>query len=72
MGKGFSDGRREFLRGLGRSAMLGGLLLGAGALIRREHAERPLETCASDGICRNCRDLRDCGLPQALSFKQSR
>ena len=71
MGKGYSEDRREFLRGLGRVALMGGLIIGAGWLIRREETGRRIETCTSDGICRNCRDLKDCGLPQALSYRQS-
>lgn len=72
MGKGYSEDRREFLRGLGRVALLGGLIVGAGSLIRREETARRIETCASDGICRNCRNLRDCGLPQALSYRRAK
>lgn len=72
MGKGYSEDRRDFLRGFGRVALLGGLIIGAGSLIRREETDRRIETCAGDGICRNCRDLTDCRLPQAISYRQAK
>lgn len=69
MSKGYRGDRREFLKSVGRYAALGGLVFGLGMLVKGSD-DRPLDTCVSDGICRNCADLKNCGLPQALSFKQ--
>ncbi|MCX6345333.1 MAG: hypothetical protein NT018_09720 [Armatimonadetes bacterium] len=69
MSKKYSENRREFLRSLGRGATLGLLVLGGGSLMKK--GDKPIETCVSDGICSNCSDLKACGLPQALSYRQS-
>lgn len=69
MSKGYREDRREFLKSMGRWAALGGLTLGIGMLVKKSD-DRPIETCVSDGICRKCADLKNCGLPQAISFKQ--
>ena len=68
MKRGYSKDRREFLRGLGRGAGLGALLLGAGVLMDRPGSTN--EECINSGICRGCSVFRDCGLPQALSAKE--
>ncbi len=67
MDKEHSKERREFLRSLGRGATLGLLGLGGGFLVKK--ADKPIETCVTDGICSNCSDLKACGLPAALSYK---
>lgn len=59
--------RREFLRNLARFATAGILALGGGWLAIRKHGEQ----CAGDGICRECRELQGCILPQALSTRQA-
>lgn len=59
--------RRDFLRGVLRILLLGGLGAGIAALIAR-----PCETCVNAGICRGCAAFDDCGLPQALSAKQAK
>lgn len=61
--------RRELLKSAFRVAALGALSGGAAALIGRP---KKIEKCIADGICTSCRSLADCGLPQALSVKQSR
>lgn len=58
--------RRNFLRGLARTALLSCAVIGIGGLMTRRG-----ESCTSNGICRGCPTLRDCGLPQALSLKQA-
>ncbi len=68
MKRSYSPDRREFLRGLGRGAGLGALLLGAGVLMERPGSAN--EECINTGICRGCSAFRGCGLPQALSAKE--
>jgi hypothetical protein len=45
------------------------MLFGTGALVARP--KKHGETCIADGICSRCSILNECGLPQALSAKQS-
>ncbi len=68
MKRTYSKNRREFLRGLGRGAGLGALLLGVGVLVERPGSMN--EECVNSGICRGCSAFRGCGLPQALSAKE--
>ena len=63
--------RREFLRGGLRVALLGGVAVVTGTLARRSPQRLPGQTCVSDGLCRGCAVADDCGLPQALSFRQA-
>jgi hypothetical protein len=69
--------RREFLKTIGRFGALGALsLLGIKALSglfsgsAGDGGRIPNQSCRSDGICPRCPVSADCGLPQALSFKQ--
>ena len=59
--------RREFLRGGARLAAFTAL----GALVARSAGRLPGQTCVNSGICRPCPNSADCGLPQALSFRQA-
>jgi hypothetical protein len=62
--------RREFLKKIGRYAILTGLFAGAGILLGRKRVTpKPLQTCINRGICRGCSVLEDCTLPAALSMK---
>jgi hypothetical protein len=63
--------RREFLRGGLRYALLAGVGMAAATLARRRCDELPGQGCISDGLCRGCAVLGDCGLPQAQSFRQA-
>ena len=70
--------RREFFRGLLRTAALAGLGLAGGALAARaalpgNGGGAPLreQSCINRGICRGCQAFPDCGLPQALSAKDA-
>lgn len=69
MSKEYREDRREFLRSVGRKAIAGLLVFGTGSLIAKKSA-KSIEECTRDGICRGCGDLADCGLPQALSYKE--
>jgi hypothetical protein len=66
-GAGSSVSRRAFLLMLARGLVAGSLLAVIGVLMTKHGAE----TCQSNGICRDCTELADCGLPQALSVKQT-
>ena len=57
--------RRCFFRSLGRYLAAGAVTLGVGSLVAR-----PGETCTQQGVCRGCRALDECHLPQALSLKR--
>ena len=58
--------RRQFLRGLGRGAVLASLAAAA-LLARRKRQGASGESCTDRGICRSCASLGSCGLPQAYS-----
>ncbi|MEA3368518.1 MAG: hypothetical protein U9R68_10455 [Planctomycetota bacterium] len=58
--------RRAFLRGLVRWPTLAGLgALGAYLATRTGEPAQAGETCINHGLCRGCRALPRCGLPQA-------
>jgi hypothetical protein len=61
--------RREFLRGGARYALVAGVAAVSAVLVRKRVAGLPDQECLNEGICRACTALGDCGLPQALSFK---
>ena len=63
--------RREFLHGGARYAALAGITAVVAAIAGRRDDTLPGQTCVSNGLCRGCAVVVDCGLPQALSFKQA-
>ena len=66
MSEPIDEGRRDFLRTLGRYGLV--LLLGGGlGALTMRHGEK----CLNQGICRGCRAFGDCHLPQALSAKEA-
>ena len=67
----YAANRREFLRGGARYALLAGLAAVSAVLVKRSGASLSGQTCINQGICRGCGAVGDCGLPQALSFKQA-
>jgi hypothetical protein len=64
--------RREFFCDLARGLALGGLALLSASLAARSWSKAGPQDCTEDGICRDCRSLDRCRLPQALSAKQAR
>jgi len=65
--------RREFLRDAVRYPILIALGLVAGRLLARR-ASGPLhpdETCMNRGLCRDCRRMAGCPLPQAVMLRQA-
>jgi hypothetical protein len=63
--------RREFLRGGARYTLLAGLAVVSALLARKRGAALSGQTCVNNSICRGCNVVGNCGLPQALSFKQA-
>ena len=65
-------GRREFLRGGARCALLAGLAAVSAVLAKRSGGKLSGQTCVNQGICSGCTAYAGCGLPQALSRKQAK
>ena len=63
--------RREFLRGGARYALLAALAAVSAVLVKRSGGSLAGQTCINEGICRGCGAFEDCGLPQALSFRDA-
>lgn len=63
--------RREFLRSGARYTLMAGLTAVAAMLARKRPTTLPGQTCINNSICRGCTVVHNCGLPQALSFKQA-
>ena len=59
--------RREFLRAAVRLPLLAGLALVGGVLAERRR--QPGAVCTQQLVCRDCRLLDACLLPQAAPFK---
>jgi hypothetical protein len=62
--------RREFLRGSVRYALLAGVGAVTASVAGRPDGRLTGQACVNEGICRGCAAFSDCGLPQALSFRQ--
>jgi hypothetical protein len=65
--------RRKLLDAILRYSLLGAIGLVAGRLLSRP-ASGPLhpdENCTGSGLCRGCRALADCRLPQAELFRKA-
>ncbi len=57
--------RREFLRSFVRLAMLGSLAVASGYLITQRSGCRTTDAATDNRLCRSCRLLERCKLPQA-------
>ena len=62
--------RREFLRGIGRYLLLGGLISTSGVLIARRKMASAEDKSIDISVCRNCTFLRRCEQPDALLAKK--
>ena len=72
---GQSARRRELLRSLVRYPLVGALGLLGARLVMRQPGQGPLQAgqeCVSRGVCRGCRRLSQCGLPQGLMARSDR
>jgi hypothetical protein len=63
---GTSSSRREFFRTGARYGLLGTLAMLAALMGTKRHR------CLNQGLCNSCAVFSSCGLPQALSAKQSK
>lgn len=59
--------RREFLLGVARWLLAGG---GTATVVALN--AKPGEACTHMGVCDGCGRVSDCGLPQALSYRDHR
>jgi hypothetical protein len=63
-------GRRDFLLGLGRIVVLGGVII-AGYMIKKQRTSgSEPDRCPNGHLCRNCAIVGKCNLPAALSAKR--
>lgn len=58
--------RRGFIKQLSRNLVLGGVIAGGAYLLLKPETG---EECNFDFICRDCRQLKNCSLPEADDFK---
>ena len=61
------NNRREFITKSVRWLLLGGLLAGMAALLRRPHSHAP---CAAPAACQSCGRLPSCSEPQAEQIRE--
>lgn len=61
--------RRAFIKKMGRNIVLGGLIAGGGYLLFKPNTG---EICDFDFICRDCKNLNKCKLPEADQYKQDK
>jgi hypothetical protein len=64
-----AESRREFFRSAGRYGLAGALLVLSEESLRRRLANP--DRCVKEGICNSCAVFAECGLPPALSARQS-
>ena len=65
-----TDGRRDFLRTIGRGLALGATGLGVAAMVQRGRVD--VTKCIDEhGPCRKCVLVTGCSLPKAAEFKRS-
>ena len=60
--------RRDFIKKISRNLVLGGVLATSSYLLLKQDTG---EECNFDFICKNCRQLKQCSLPEADDFKKN-
>ena len=60
--------RRGFIQKFGRGSMLMALAAMAGILVARKQVH-PDQECSDDFLCRECRRLSNCQLPEAITTR---
>lgn len=58
--------RRDFIKKSFRMAGMAVLVGGSGYLLLREESD---EACDFEFVCKNCKKLKECKLPEAKTFK---
>lgn len=61
--------RRKFIKSVSQGVILSALVGMSGFLIFRKSPDG--ETCNFDFICKNCKNLNSCKLPEAKEFKET-
>jgi len=64
-------GRRDFLLGLGRIAILGGVIVAGYVIKKPRNGDFESERCPNGRLCRNCAILARCNLPAAETARQA-
>jgi len=64
------SGRRDFLLGLGRIAVFGGVIIAGYVIKKQRNSGTEPERCPNGGMCRNCAIFSDCNLPAALAARR--
>lgn len=60
--------RRQFMINSGRLLMLAGLaVVGGISVFKNRNAVQ--ENCRFNNICKTCKELKNCNLPQSLEYK---
>lgn len=60
--------RRDFIKEISRNLVLVGVVATSGYLLLKPDTG---EECNFDFICKNCRQLKNCSLPEADDFKKN-
>lgn len=60
--------RRNFIKIAVRNSALAGIAIGSGYLIFKDQLE---EACNFDFICKSCKELKKCKLPEAEEHKNN-
>lgn len=60
--------RRNFIKIAVRNSALAGIAIGSGYLIFKDQSE---EACNFDFICKSCKELKKCKLPEAEEHKNN-
>ena len=61
--------RREFIRKTARGLALSGIIAGGAYLLLKPHTG---EVCTLDFVCRDCKRLKACTLPEAETYKKEK
>ena len=59
--------RREFIRKTARGLALSGIIAGGGYLLLKPQTG---EACTLDFVCKDCKRLKACVLPEAETYKK--
>lgn len=59
--------RRDFIKKMSRNVIVGGVLAGSAYLLLKPDTG---EACNFDFICRDCRQLKSCTIPEAETYKK--